>query len=345
MAKKSDSTFREILNAIKKGTIAPIYILCGDEPYYLDKLCDMLEATVVEEADTDFNADILYGSDSTAEMVEASARQFPMMSPRRLVVLKEAQTMERAKAQIEKLLPYFKQPTSTTVLVIVYKGEESPLNAAATKAINAAGGIIFKSSKLRDYQISEPIRDYCTAKKISIEDKALQLLVESVGLDLSKLFSEIDKLMVACNGKLNRITPDMIEENIGISKVFNNFELTNALAVRNYSKAMKIVEFFSRSPNQNPTVVTTATIFSYFQKIVIAQLERDKSDQNISQVLNLKNSFALRDIRTAMANFNLNQCLMIISAIADFDRRSKGIGSVANEFELLRELIFKICTV
>lgn len=344
MAKKADTSFRDILLKIKKRDFAPIYILQGDEPFYLDKIASALENTVVAPDDRDFNMDVIYGADADADMVMGSARQFPMMSDRRLVILKEAQAMDKAKIQLEKLEEYYSHPTTTTVLVVVFKSEKTLLSAKGTKAVTAAGGVIFKSPKLRDYELDGPITDYLAEKHLGIDQNARELLKEYVGNDLSKLFSEIDKLIVASGGKLKRITTDDIERNIGISKEYNNFELVNALSQRQYGKALKIVEFYRRNPTKNPTVVTAATIFNHFQKVVIAHFLADKSEAGIMQALQLKSSFAFRSIRDTMQLFNPAQSVAVISAIADFDCKSKGIGSVANEFDLLQELVFKITT-
>lgn len=344
MATKSGASFRDIFQSIKKRDFAPIYILQGEEPYYLDKIVEALEATVVAEDDKDFNEDILYGADVDAEQVETSARQFPMMSDRRLVILKEAQAMNQAKTQLERLESYYQRPSSATVFVLVMKSEKTALTAKGTKAVNAAGGVIFKSPKLRDYELDSPINDYLAEKRISIDTKARELIKEYVGNDLSKLFGEIDKLIVASGGKIKRITSDDIERNIGISKEYNNFELVNALSRREYGKALKIVEFYRRNPSKNPTVVTTATIFNHFQKVIIAHYQPDKSDASLMAALDLKNKYALGSIRDTMRLFNPMQCITVINALADFDCMSKGVGSVANEFNLLQELVFKITT-
>lgn len=340
MAKKAQ-TFREIIADIKKGAYAPVYLLMGAEPYYLDQIVAALEATVVPEEEKDFNASIFYGADSEVETVAVTARQFPMMSDRRLVILKEAQSMRQAKQQLDKLESYVLKPTATSVLAVVFKGDDLNATSALMKAAGKGDAVVFKSPKFRDYQLAEPVKDYCQMKGIGIDGKALQMLVDFVGNDLSKLFGEIDKLIVASGGA-KRINPELIEENIGISKDFNNFELWNALVRKDYPAAMKIVEFFSRNPRQNPTVVTTGTLLSQFSKIVIANLSRDKSDAALMKALQLKNAWSLKDIRLGMQNYTASQSMTCISLLRDFDTKSKGIGSFANEYELLKELIYNI---
>lgn len=344
MAKKATLTYRDILSDIKKKNFAPVYLLMGEEPYYLDLIANALENSVVDEADRDFNFNMFFGAEATPEEVAATAAQYPMMAEHRFVILKEAQAMERAKQQLEYFETYMQHPLPTTVFVIVFKGDNLNATSAMVKAAAAHGAVIFKSPKLREYQLDGPIKDYCASKKIGIDDKALSLLKEHVGTDLSKLFGEIDKLIVATSGKVNRISAEVIEENIGISKDFNNFELTTALATKDYSKAMTIIEFFQRNPKQNPTVVTTGILFNFFTKMVLANFSKDKSDTALMQILGLKTPYALREIRTGLSRYNSLQSVKAISEIRRFDTRSKGIGSVANEYDLLKELIFNIFT-
>ncbi|MCM1152798.1 MAG: DNA polymerase III subunit delta [Muribaculum sp.] len=347
MAKKSESTgnFRELLTDIRKGNFAPIYVLQGEEAYYLDQLADAVEAYGVDDAGKDFDLQLMYGADiKDIEDIISAARQFPMMGSRRVVIAKELQSMSGFKNEMVKLEPYFKHPSPTTVLVLVYKGD-AVFPTKTAKMVQQGGGILFDSPKIRDYQLSGPIKDYCTSKKIGIDAKALEMLVEYVGNDLSKLFGEIDKLIVASAGKIKSISAEVIERNIGISKDYNNFELTNALRSRDYGKALKIVEFFRRNPRQNPTVVTTATLYNFFSKLVIANFLKDKSDNAMMGALELKNAYALRDIKQGIANYNAYQSVKVIDYLLDFDCKSKGVQSFGNEYDLLQELVFKIATV
>lgn len=348
MAKKSSAagmTFREIMTAINHGTFAPVYILMGDEPYYLDRITDALEQQVVSPEDRDFNSYIYYGADAQIDVVAAAAQQYPVMAPRQLVILKEAQGMAQAKSALDKLAPYVSRPTLTTVFAIVYKGETLNATSQLIKAANASGALIFKSQKLRDYQMATPIKDYCASKGVGIDDKSVGMLVEYLGTTLSKVFGEIDKLIVAGGENVKRISPLLIEENIGISKDFNNFELTNAIVSRDYPKAMRIVDYFSRNPKTNPTVITSSMLFNLFTKIITILFLKDKSDASIMQALQLKSAYQLKDLKAGLAAYPGDRSLKIVSAIREFDCKSKGIGSFQNEYELLKELIFKIFTV
>lgn len=343
MAKKpSGPNFRELMTQIKKGEFAPVYILQGEEGYYIDQLVKALENHVVPEEDRDFNATVYYGADAEIANVIASAQQFPVMADRQIVLLKEAQSMYLAKNQLTKLAPYVARPNPTTVLVIVFKGDALPATHALIKKAKEADAVVFTSDKLKDYQLAGPIVDYCAQQKIGIDDKAVQLLCDYIGNPLSKLFGEIDKLIVAGGKDTARITPELIEQNIGISKDFNTFELVNALARKDYPKSMMIVNYFARNPKQNPGVMTVATLFGFFSRLFVACVTRDKTDQSLMTALDLKNTYALRNYRDALRCYNARQVLAAIHAIRAYDAQSKGIGSTQNEYELLKELIFKI---
>lgn len=345
MAKKSNGpAFREIMTAIKKKQFSPVYILMGEEAYYLDEITKALENNVVDEADRDFNSIVFYGADSDIGSVIASAQQYPVMAERQLVVLKEAQTLSQAKSQLDKLASYIVHPNLMTVLLVVYKGEGLSATSQLMKATKDSNCVVFRSDKLKDFQLPGPIADYCAMKGLGIDDKAVSLLCDYIGGPLSKLFGEIDKLIVAAGKDINRISPELIERNIGISKDFNTFELVKSLAKKDYKKSMIIVDYFSKNPKQNPGVMIVATLFSYFSKLFIATVTRDKSDASLMAALELKSPYALKDYRDGLQNYNARMALGAIHALREYDAQSKGIGSAQNEYELLKELIFKIFT-
>ena len=342
----ASTTFREIITSIKNNQPSPVYLLMGEEPYFLDRIVEMLEQCVIPESERDFNSTSFYGSDTRVDILVATAQRFPMMSDRQLVILKEAQSMHQAKNQLDALASYVQKPNNSTVLAIVFKGD----NLNATSAIMKAAAknpdvIVFKSPKIKDYQLSGPIKDYCREKNLTIDDKAAAMLGDFVGNSLGKLFGEIDRLGIVLNAQRHsRITPEIVEKNIGISKDFNNFELKSALASKNYALCMRIVKHFAANPKSHSTVVTTGTLFSFFQQLTIAWFSTDKSDRGLMEALQLKSPYQLKDIKIAMANYNAMQCLHAISALREFDTRSKGIGSLQKEFELIKELIFKLIT-
>ena len=345
MAKKSASSgYNNIIAEIRQNKYAPVYLLMGDEDYYIDKIVDLLEAIVVPEEEKDFNSTIFYGADADIKQVIARAQQYPVMAERQIVFLKEAQSLNAAKSQLEKLIPYIQHPNNTTVFVITYKGESLASNSSLVKSISSSGGVVFKSDRLRDYQLQGPVADYCREKGLFIDDKTVSILCEYIGNPLSKLFGEIDKLGVAAGGS-RRISPELVESIIGISKDYNTFELIKAISLRDYSSSMRILNHFAKNPRQNPGIIITSTLFNYFSKLFMASVLKDKSDIAVMEELELKSSFALTDYRNGLRNYRAATIDAILHAIREQDAKSKGIGSLQNEYDLLKELIFKIFTL
>ena len=338
--------FREILRDIKNRNFAQVYIFMGEEPYYIDKLTEALENGTVAEEDREFDQSVLYGADSTPGMVVEAAGRFPMMAEKRLVMLKEAQSMPKAKSQLDKLTRYIETPTPEALLVIAFKGDKlnatSDLIKAAKKNKNV---IIFDSPKIKDYNLAKVIKDFCFSEKINIEEKAIEVLIANVGASLTNIFSEIEKLKIIVKRKDQHITADLVHEHIGVSKEFNNFELTTALANRNYYQSVRIIKFFEENPKNNPTQVTASIIFNYFQRLLIAAFQSDKSEKSLMNALQLKTPYALREIRTGLANYNASQLVSAIHLIREFDTKSKGIASMQKEFPLLLELVCKLLTL
>lgn len=345
MAKKTTtSSFRELISEINRGSYSPVYLLMGDEDYYIDKIVESLEGNVVPDEEKDFNLATFYGADTVAKQVISRAQQFPLMSPLQLVMLKEAQAMEKAKNQLELLVPYVTHSSATTVLVITYKGESLPATHQLVKAIQSEGGVVFKSERLKDHQLAGPLSDYCKTKKVRIDEKSLALLCEYIGSPLSKLFGEVDKLVVAA-GENGVITPDLIEAVIGISKEYNTFELIRMLSVKDYPRSIRIIEHFAGNPKLNPGVVVVSMLFNYFSKLFIASVTKDKSDASLMEALDLKSSYGLTDYKNGLRNYKAGAIDYIIHTLRDVDVMSKGVGSTQNEYDLLKELVFKIFTV
>lgn len=344
MAVKEKVTgFRELLQSIKSGKFLPFYFLQGEEDYYIDLLVKEFETRVVPEDEKDFNLMTYYGADAEVSNVIASAQQFPVLSKYQLVFLKEAQAMQQAKSKLESFVSYIKNPNRSTVLVITFKGEGLNATSDLIKALkNSKDAILFKSDRIKDYQLGDPIRDYCRAKGFIIDEKAVTLLADYIGSPLSKLFGEIDRLIITKGKNNNSITAEDIEKNIGISKDFNTFELVKAIATKNYQKTMLIIKHFASNPKQNPGVMIGATLFNFFSKLLLAAMCKDKSDSSLMKELDLKNQYALRDYKDALRYYNAKSALEAVHFIREYDALSKGIGSMQNEFDLLRDLAFKI---
>lgn len=263
----------KIVNDIKIGNIKPIYFLMGEEPYYIDKLSDFIEENVLAEDEKGFNQTVLYGRDVTIEDIIGTAKRYPMMAERQVVIVKEAQDLSKT---IDKLESYAENPMLSTVLVICYKYKTLDKRKKVTKELTKSG-IVYESKKLYENQVGEWIKRVLQGKNYGIEPKASAMLVEFLGTDLSKINNELEKLQIILP-KGSTITPKDIEENIGFSKDFNNFELINALGSKNQLKAYQIVNYFAENEKANPLVVTTGTVFGFFcETFEISRFERSKS--------------------------------------------------------------------
>lgn len=335
----STPTYSELRRQLAaKTSLAPVYLLHGEEGYYIDELVKDFEALVPEE-ERDFNLYVLYAPESGVETVMDVCHRYPMMAERQVVIVKEAQAI-RAD-QLNRLHSYVERPNPTTVLVISCRGAQAKgkeLLAAVKK-----NGVIFESKRLSERNILPVISDLIKEKKLSVDPKALSMLRDYIGVDLARLYNEIDKLALIL-GPRAMITPEAIERNIGISKDYNNFELVDAINSRNAAKAFAIAEYFRNNPKNNPTVMTVSSLFNQFSNLLIYHYTRDKSQSGYLDALGLKSPWALKGYETAARNYNVRQTIEIISAIREFDTRSKGIDSRQNEYDLLKDLIFHILT-
>ncbi|MCL6461595.1 MAG: DNA polymerase III subunit delta [Flavobacterium micromati] len=327
----------KIVNDIKTGNIKPIYLLMGEEPYYIDKLCDYIEKNVLSEEEKGFNQSVLYGRDVTIEDIISTAKRYPMMAERQVVIVKEAQDLTRT---IEKLETYAENPVPSTVLVFCYKYKTLDKRKKVTKLI-AKNGVVFESKKLYENQVGDWIKRVLAGKKYTIEPKANAMLVEFLGTDLSKINNELEKLQIILPIGSN-ITPKDIEENIGFSKDFNVFELRKALGERNQLKAYTIAENFAQNPKDNPMVVTTSLVFGFFIQLLKYHGLKDKNPKNVAAVLGV-NPFFLKEYDVALKNFPMKKVSQIVAALRDIDVKSKGVGANAlSQSDLLREMLYKI---
>lgn len=337
MAKAEQISITQLLNDIKNRKFKPIYFLHGNEPYYIDLITDALIESVVPENERDFNQTILYGLDTDVAQIITSARRFPMMSEYQLIVVKEAQNVNK----IEQLELYTRQPLESTILVINYKDKTLDGRSKLSKDL-AAKGVLYESKKLYDDKIPSFVTAYAQSKNLSIDTKAAFMISDFIGSDLKRICSEIDKLAIRLNNG-DRITPELIEQSIGISKEFNNFELISAIAKRDIYKANLIASMFAKNPKNNPFVVTNSMIFTFFSNLMLAYYAPDKSEKGIMNALNFRFSVQVRDYMAALKIYNAFKTMNNISLIREFDARSKGVRctSVSDE-QLLKELLYKL---
>ncbi len=327
----------QIVSDIKNGNIKPIYFLMGDEPYYIDKISDYIEKNVLTEEERGFNQVVLYGRDISIEDIISNAKRYPMMSERQVVIVKEAQDLSRT---IENLVSYVEHPQPSTVLVICFKYKTLDKRKRLSKVIGKSG-LLFESKKLYENQVGEWIRRVLSGKGYQIAPKAAIMLVEFLGTDLSKIANELNKLMLVLP-KTSIIKPIHIEENIGISKDFNNFELRKAVGELQIVKANQIINYFGQNPKSNPLIVTISLLNSFFTQLLIYHGLSDKSKANVARALRV-NPFFVGDYQNAARNYPMRKVSQIISLLRDADVKSKGVGAQnLPPIDILKELLFKV---
>jgi DNA polymerase-3 subunit delta len=327
----------KILNDIKAGNIKPIYFLMGEEPYYIDRLSAYIEENLLSDEEKGFNQTVLYGRDVSMEDVISTSKRYPMMAERQVVIVKEAQDMAKS---IEKLESYAANPMPTTVLVFCYKYKTLDKRKKVTKNLEK-NGLVYESKKLYENQVGDWIKRVLSGKNYSIEPKAVAMLVEFLGTDLSKINNELEKLQIVLP-KGSTITPKLIEENIGFSKDFNVFELRKALGERNQLKAYQIAHYFAENPKDNPMVVTTSLVFGFFSNVLQYHGLKDKSSKNVAIVLKV-NPYFVGDYTTAVKNYPMKKVSQIVASLRDIDVKSKGVGANAlPNADLLKEMLVKI---
>lgn len=338
MAVTSSVTYESLRESLSRGRYAPVYLLHGEEGYYVDVLAEMFE-NVVPPDEKDFNQYILYAPEVTMDQVIDVCRRCPMMAPRQVVILKEAQAI-RAD-QLNKLHPYVMNPTPSTVLVICCRGAVAK-GKDLLQALRSTG-VVFESKKVNEAGASVLIARYLKEKRLTPDPKAVEMLRDFVGTDISRLYNEIDKLAVILPPGAT-VTPEVVEQNVGVSKDYNNYELIDAVAARDASRIFRIASYFAANPKNNPLVMTSAILYGFFSDLLICQFSPDKSDAALMQALKVKTAWPLKRFRLAMSRYNAFMTIEIISALRDFDRKSKGGGSRQNEYDLFRELMFRIVT-
>ncbi len=330
-------SYEKILQDIKNKQYAPVYFLIGEEPFFIDKITDYIAKHVLPEHERDFNQTIFYGKDADAATINDTARRFPMMAERQVVIVKEAQSLKN----IELLQNYIDNPLNTTILVVNYKDEKSKKTTNLIKQAKKVG-VVFESNRLRDYQIPTWIKKYVANKKMIIDDRSTFLLADYLGNDLSKITNAIEKLSINADAD-KKITAASIEKNIGISKDYNIFELLNALGVKDVLKANRIINYFAANEKNNSFVRTVTFLHSYFSNLLkFYFLKNKQNDQAVAKNLGIY-PFFVKDYRKASQLYPPKKLVVIIALLREYDLKSKGAGNVStNHGELLKELIFKI---
>ena len=328
---------KQLVTDIKNKNLKPIYFLMGEEAYYIDKISDFIEDNVLTEDERGFNQMVLYGRDVSVDDIVSNAKRYPMMAEYQVVIVKEAQDLSRS---IEKLVDYAKQPQPSTILVMNYKYKTIDKRKSLYKELKKTG-VVYESKKLYENQVADWIRRVLSGQEYTIAPKAAQMLVEFLGTDLGKINNELEKLQIILP-KGTQISPEHIEENIGISKDYNNFELRKAIGERNVLKAHQIVNYFAENPKDNPMVVTVSLLFNFFSQLLHFHGLNDKSPRSVASALKI-NPYFVNEYIEAARNFPMKKVSSVVATLRDFDVKSKGVGANAvPQGDLLKELIVKI---
>ena len=345
--KDSVADFERITGEIAARKFAGIYLLMGEEGYFIDAVAEQLAASILDEAARAFNQITVYGRDSDAGQVVNLCRQMPMMGQYQVVIVKEAQQLKG----LDKLSLYTQKPSPTTILVICHKEKNVDRRSAFYKGC-AAHGVVLESVRPRDYEIAAWLQQFIRRRGMEIDPKALSMLTDHLGTDIAKIANELQKLTVSLPEGTRRITDRDIEANIGISKDFNNFELCKAVVTRDMARALMIADHFARNPKDNPLLLTVMALFSQFRDLFVVNylrwLSRRRnqpfpSDQELMRLLRKNNTFILGEIKQNAALWDNRKVFNVLGLLREYDAKSKGLNAGgASDGELLRELLLKI---
>ena len=340
MAEAKNVSFDSIMRDLEARKYVPIYYLMGDESYYIDRIADYIAEHVLQPEERDFNQTVLFGSDVTASQIADYARRYPMMSQYQVLIVKEAQNIKNTDA----LALYFKSPMPSTILVMCHKnGSIDGRKKEYVKAIQGAG-VLFESKKLKEKELPVFIESYLKARQVSIDPKSTQMIADNIGADLSRLTGELDKVILSLPADHKKVTPQVVEDQIGVSKEFNGYELRDAIVNRNVYKANLIIKYFDENPKAGSIYSFLPLLFNYFQNLMIAfYAPNNKSQEAVGEWLELRNSWFAKDYMIGMRNYTGMKVMQIISKIREIDAKSKGLDNPNTPpGELMKELIFYI---
>ncbi len=350
----------QILTDLKRKIFKPIYFLSGEEAYYIDMVSDYIEKNVLDESEQEFNQTILYGKEADMNTIISAAKRFPMMSEYQVIIVKEAQNLKelgkgsgsgdddddsdapakKTSGSANALVAYLQQPQTSTILVFCYKYKTLDKRSTIYKSLQK-NHVFLETKKLYDNKIPEWITEFVQEHKFKISPKASYLLAESLGNDLSKIANEVEKLFINLK-EGEEITLELVQDNIGISKEFNVFELQDAIAKKDILKANRIINYFSANEKEHPAVMTLSSLYGYFTKILLYHFAPDKSKFVVAQVLGV-NPFFVDGYVTAAKNYNTAKLKSIFSYLKEYDLKTKGVDNTGvNNGELMKELMFKI---
>ena len=343
----SGTAYRQVLKELEKGKYQPVYYLMGDESFFIDSISDYIREHALPEEARDFNQLVLYGNETTMNEVIQRARAYPMGYDRQVIIVKEAQHLmkrdsESSGSASDILRAYLQQPQPSTILVFCHKNGSLDKRKKIVAVIEKAG-VLFESKKVKDEDLPQFVEEFLIEHKLKMSPKGISMMSEFVGADLCRMNGELEKLLTALPEDVKEITPEFIEEHVGVSKDYNIFEFRDALINKNIQKANKIAAYYESNPKTYPMQLITAAIFPYFSNLMLAFYSPDKTDRGIADQLDLNSTWGVRDYTTGMRNYTATQTMQIISAIRRYDAKSKGVDATANTGEgLLKELLYLI---
>ncbi len=331
------ASYSTIIRDLRNKIYKPVYFLAGKEPYYIDLITDFIEKSVLDESEKDFNQTVLYGSEVTVTQVIETCRRFPMMANQQVVIVREAHKLRN----IDELLVYLENPLNSTILVVAHKYESLDKRKVLYRTLNKKGWYI-ESEKVPEYKIPGWIDRYLTDRGIMVGTDASQLMADFLGNDLGKIANELDKLIISLPPDNPRITTQLVEKSIGISKDYSPNELWRAIVYRDPLKAARVVNYYASHSKREIVFFILPILFSNFSRLLTYHALKDKSDGNVVASLKTYPGY-VKDYRTGAALYRVGACINIISLIRSYDMKMKGFGdSGSDEGELLRELVFKI---
>ncbi len=325
-----------IISEWKKGVFKPVYWLEGEEPFFIDQVVEYAEHNILNESEASFNLSVFYGRDADWAAIINACRRYPMFAERQVILLKEAQQMR----DIDKLEGYVEKPLPSTVLVIAYKDKKVDARTKFAKTIKKIGEML-SSSKLKDYELPAWTSEYIQKQGLSVSHKGLQMLVDNIGSDLSRIANEIDKLVINLKGR-NNITEEDIEKYIGISKEFNPYELQDALAKKDLAKAIRIIQYFEHNPKAGPIQLVLPTLYNYFSKVYAIYALEDKSEKKVASLF-YNNFYAAKQALQTSALYGYMGVEKVLLLLHQYNLRSIGIDDIGTEdADLMKELAVKI---
>ena len=340
---ETDAQCRQIVQDARNGVFSPVYLLMGDEPFYVDMVCDAVLDHCLDESEKDFNQTVCYGADVDADAVITAARRYPMFAERQLVVVKEAQMMK----SLEDLAIYCQNPLESTVLVIAMHGSSADKRKSLYKTVSKMGTVV-DSATLRDYEMPKWISMFYRTKGLNIAPDAAALLAEHAGTDLNKIAIETEKMLKNLPEGVTEVSASDIEKNVGISRQFSIFELTKELSLKNSAKALRIAAYLGSSAKFAMPMAVSA-LYTHFYRILkynalLMKMQRPTNEQK-SKVLGV-NPYFFSEYDTAVRNYPLTKCMSVISLLKDYDYKGKG-GDVgeATPAELMVELTARILNI